>query len=381
MEGDGLLYERILQHLKERIDRKELRPGDKLPTEMELARAFGVSRITSKRALEELRSAGLIYRVRGCGSFVAEPHPPESPLSGGEAGSGYGKVIALVLPFPCSNGGILHTIRGASGIAGEKGYILDVRYSNHDPEEERALLQALYERGVGGIIFYPVSDRRNLDLLNTLSLEGYPIVSIDRYYESVPVSYVVSENRQGEYEAVKYLLELGHRDIAFLSDVRIEDATSVRNRYFGYCEALKESGADIRPELVANGDFRCPDREAAMAALEAFLAQGATAFCCINDYMAVFVLQCLQGMGVEVPGAVSVAGFDDLEVSGIASVPLTTVRQDMERIGQEAARHIVESIESGTCPYLEKTVPVELIVRESCAARGHLPAGESVKGK
>lgn len=366
MEENVLLYEKILQYLKDKINNKELLPGDRLPTEMELAEQFGVSRITSKRALEELRSAGLIYRVRGRGSFVAKPGTGADATGGADTGINYRKIIAFVIPFSCANGGIINTIRGASRIASEKGYILDVKYSNNDPKEERELLEMLYDKGVGGIIFYPISDRMNLEVMNIFSLNEYPIVSIDRYFESVPVSYVVSDNQAGEYEAVKYLLELGHRNIAFISDNRIEDATSVRNRYFGYCRALKERGVAIRPEFVKNGDFFNLIREPSVRILQELLEEGVTAFCCINDYVAIFVLQCLKSLEVEVPQTVSVTGFDDLDISAMAYVPLTTVRQDMEKMGEAAAKYIVECIESGTYDYMKKTVPVELVVRESC---------------
>lgn len=367
MDENGLLYEKIINYLKDKIIKKELLPGDRLPTEMELAQKFGVSRITSKRALEELRSDGMIYRVRGRGSFVSESGHLEKALDKTDKGLDYKNIIAFVIPFSCANGGIMDTIKGASRVASEKGYILDVKYSNNNLEEEKELLQMLYEKGVGGIIFYPISDRKNLEIMNILSLNEYPIVSIDRYFDSVPISYVVSDNQKGEYDVVKYLLGLGHRKIAFISDNRIEDATSVRNRYFGYCKALKENGLGIQSEFVKNGDFHDLPKEPSLEMLRELLEKGVTAFCCINDYVAIFVLQCLKNLEIEVPKDVSVTGFDNLDISEMAYVPLTTVCQDLERMGETAARYIVDSIEKGKYNYMEKIIPVELVVRESCA--------------
>ena len=366
MDENGLLYEKILQDLKDRIRDGKLLPGDRLPTEMELAQKFGVSRITSKRALEELRADGIIYRVRGRGSFVADPRQREKAAEKVSGGLNYKKVIAFVIPFSCTSGGIIDTIRGASRVVTEKGYILDIKYSNNNLEEERGLLRTLYEKGVGGVIFYPISDRKNLEIMNTLSLNEYPMVSIDRYYESIPISYVVSDNQKGGYDMTKYLLGLGHRKIAFVSDNRIEDATSVRNRYFGYCKALKESGVDIPLEFVKNGDLYGLQKETTIPILRELLEKGVTAFFCINDYVAIFVLQCLKSLKIDVPKNVSVTGFDNLDVSGIAYTPLTTVCQDMEKMGEVAAGYIIESIEKGKCSYMEKTVPVKMVVRESC---------------
>lgn len=366
MEENEILYQKILKYLEEKIMSKELRPGDKLPTEMELAEQFGVSRITSKRALEELRSAGLIYRVRGRGSFVSETITSGKAAHRTEGELDYKKVITFMIPFSCSDGGIMNTIRGASCVASEKGYILDVKYSNHDLNEERKLLQTLYEKGVGGIIIYPISDRKNLEIITTLSMDEYPIVSIDKYYESVPVSYVVSDNQKGAYDMTKYLLGLGHRKIAFISDNRIEDATSIRNRYFGYCKALKESGLSIRPEFIKNGDFHGLYPDLSMGILKKLLAKGVTAFLCINDYVAMLVLQCMKNLGVAVPGDVSVTGFDNLDIGKMAYVPLTTVHQDMEKMGEEAVRYLIDNIENGKYSYMEKSIPVEIVERESC---------------
>lgn len=366
MDERGPLYEKIIKYLKDKITNRELLPGDKLPTEMELAQMFGVSRITSKRALEELRSDGMIYRVKGRGSFVADLQQLQGALGKTNRGLDYRNVIAFVIPFACSNGGIINTIKGASRIASEKGYILDIKYSNNDLDEERELLENLYEKGVGGIIFYPISDRKNLEVMNTLSMNEYPIVSIDRYYESVPVSYVVSDNQKGGYDVTKYLLGLGHRKIAFISDNRIEDATSIRSRYFGYCKALKENGLGIRPEFVKNGDLQGLHREPAIEILRDLLEKGVTALCCINDYVALFVLQCLKSLDITVPECVSVTGFDNLDISEMTYVPLTTVCQDMEKMGEIAAGYIIDSIEKGKYSYMEKVVPVEMVVRESC---------------
>lgn len=370
MNDNGLLYEKILIYLKDKISKKELMPGDRLPTEMELAQEFGVSRITSKRALEELRMDGLIYRVRGRGSFVAESSRQEAAAKQAAAGLDYSKVVALVIPFGSANGGIMETIKGASAVMEEKGYLLDIKYSNNDTEEEKMILESLYEKGVGGIIFYPISDRKNVELVSVLSLNEFPIVTIDRNYEGMPVSYVVSDNRVGEYEAVKYLLELGHKKIAFITDNKIEDVTSVRNRYFGYCKALKEYGIPVRLEFVRNGEFHELLRERSIGILQELLDAGVTAVCCLNDYLANHVLQCLIAMEVKVPENLSVIGFDNLDISRVAYVPLTTVSQDREKMGEQAARYIIECIESGKYNYMQKVLPVQMVYRESCIRKG-----------
>ena len=94
------LYEQIFEHYRDKIVNRELMPGDQLPTEMEMAEIFGVSRITTKRALEELEREGLIYRKRGQGSFVLDlfQKKPNQP--------GAKNVISIIIPSTSMRGGI-----------------------------------------------------------------------------------------------------------------------------------------------------------------------------------------------------------------------------------------------------------------------------------
>lgn len=368
MDNDGLLYEKITNYLKEEMRNGKLNVGDKLPTEMELANQFSVSRITSKRALEDLRTEGLIYRIRGSGSFISKKLDDDKAVQA-EMKSGntidFSKIISLVIPFDTANGGIMGVVNGASRALEGTDYLLSIYCCNNSIEEEHDLLMSLYEKRVGGIIYYPISDRKNIEVINMFYLDEYPIVSIDKYFESVPINYVVSDNMNGAYLAAKHLIESGHQKVAFLSDRRIEDATSIRNRYFGYCKALKEYGMSIDKELVKNGDLYNLKPADGIEIVKELLDLGMTAACCLNDYVASFVIQCLNAIGVEVPGQISVTGFDDLEFCKYLPVQLTTVKQDMIQIGMDSANLLIESIEKGKHINMKKVIPVELIIRES----------------
>lgn len=366
MSQTKLLYEEISNYLKNEINNGILKPGDRLPTEMELAKEFHVSRITSKRALEELRARGLIYRVRGSGSFVAErkertAYREEEPHSIAVRK----KIITLVLPFDVLRGGAMNMVAGANDVIEGKNYILSINCCNGNLEEEAALLYQLYEQGVSGIIYYPISDCRNIEIVNMFYLERFPLVCVDKYFESVPLSYVVSDNMSGAYEATKHLIELGHRRIAFLSDNEINNATSVRNRYFGYCKALKEHGIPMDLRLVKNGSFRGLDKEQGAAAVKELTGYGMTAACCINDYVADFVIQALNQNGLSVPDDVSVVGFDDTELASRIPTPLTTIRQDLVGMGRRAMEYLLNVIETGKLEREQIVLPTQLVVRQS----------------
>lgn len=366
MSESTLLYEKIINYLKQEINSGALKPGSKLPTEIALAKRFGVSRITSKRAFEDLRAEGLIYRVRGSGSFVTEKkNIVRSKVISGDSSLEHSKVISLVFPTDTYSGGFMNVVAGASRALDGTDYLLSIHCSNMSLEEEKELLMQLYNKGVGGIIYYPISDNKNIEIVNKFYLENYPIVSIDKYFESVPLSYVVSDNLKGAYEATKHLIKLGHKKIAFLSDNKIEDATSVRNRYFGFCKAMKEFGILIDERMVKNGDFVGLDEEKAREILRELMDMGMTAACTINDYIASFIIKSLNEIGYNVPKDASITGFDNLDFANLLSVTLTTVRQDLVQIGQIAMEYILDVIESGNQQRLQKVLPTELIIRNS----------------
>ncbi len=375
MDESKLLYEKIISYLRAEIKNQKFKPGDKLPTEMELARQFGVSRITSKRALADLTAEGLIYRVRGSGSFVSSLGSTDVNSAVSNKAD-YSRIIPFVLPFDVSNGGIMNVVAGASRVMAEKGYILSVHCCNADVNEEKEALLQFYEKKAAGIILYPISDRRNLEVMNLLYLNNYPIVTIDKYYESLPISNVVSDNFAGAYEAVNYLIRLGHKKIAMVSDRKIEDATSIRNRYFGYCKALNENKIPIEERLVRMGfmDAGRDYDQACREILKELLDYGITGICGINDYIARSLLKGAADLGIAVPDKLSVIGFDNLDFSQYLSVPLTTVQQNFYKIGEEAAKLLLNSIQNGEHKCFKSVIPTKLIERESCGT----PASNSL---
>jgi GntR family transcriptional regulator, arabinose operon transcriptional repressor len=360
-----LLYETIVDALKSRIRDGTYKSDDRLPTEMELASEYNVSRITSKRALEELKNQGLVYRIRGSGTFVSGEGASAQTVRQGS------NIVAIILPFDVSNGSFALSVRGLSEVLESNGYYLSVYNGVRDVKAVEILVSRLYNDHIRGIIYYPLSDRDNFGIMNMLHLENYPIVTIDKYFESIPISYVVSDNEAGASKAVEYLIDLGHRRIGFVSDLLIESITSIRNRYFGYCKTLKEHHLPYDPELVKLGvtgnEFgRSYSKEIYQPLVKEFVSLGATALFAINDLIASYLMRAAFELDIRVPGDISIIGFDDMDIAKHLQVPLTTVSQDFYSIGKVAGQIVCKSIQSGTITYTQKRLGVELVIRDSC---------------
>ncbi len=379
-DKNKLLYEQIVDYLRNKIVNKEYETDEKLPTELELANKFGVSRITSKRALEELKQQGLIYRVRGSGSFVAQMDDVRNTqLNIPYQKSNANKVIALVVPLGNIGSGSIKDaidgiVRGVSEVLNRKGYYLSIHSEHRDVSKEKDTISKLYQDQVEGIIYYPISDRENLELLNTLNLEEYPIITIDKYFENIPISYVVTDNARGGYNATKYLIDLGHKNIAYVSDVTIESASSVRQRYFGYCKALKESGIPINNELVKVGYKKVETKPVYTKSLyekiiQEFVGKKVTGIVAVNDTVASFFMRAAIDLKIKVPEDISIIGFDNMELAKYLHIPLTTISQDFYEMGRIASRLLIDRIESGKHNYSEIMLPAELIIRNSCTKK------------
>lgn len=366
------LYMIIMDDLKTKILNGEFKADQQLPTEVELAEQSGVSRITSKRALIELEREGLIYRKRGSGSYVKkqenENYLPDNHAM--NANSNPNPIISMILPYLATNE--LEYIQGASDYLDSKGYYLSIHNSNWDKNKEKELLLRVPKIGSSGIILYPLSTISNIDVLNALYWNDYPIVMVDQYIESLPVTSVVSDNTEGGYLAAKKLIDLGHERIAFVSSISIEYRSSVRDRYQGYCKALRDHQLPVDPELVITDFYREADEHSSnqfyKSMVSRLLELGVTAVQAEHDHLAVDLLRSAIEMGVRIPEQLSIVGFDDHMISRLVEVTVTTIAQDSSEIGRRAAELIVQQIENREKKAQQVTIPVTLVERDSTAA-------------
>lgn len=398
MDEKAPKYKKIVDYLKHKIENGEYQPDVRLPIEYELAEMFGVSRITSRRALDELKREGLIYRKKGGGSYVNikkvsneedklknEDHKIDNHVDKSNGTD----IIALVLPAEASTGKLGEYIKGASEYLNSEGFYLTVCDTHMNLEKEKDVLIDLVSKGVKGIIFYPYSDRHNLQVLYDLCIKNYPIVTIDKYFDSVPISYVVSDNFDGGYQAASHLMQLGHKTISYVSGSSIEHATSTRNRYFGYCRALADAGIHVNPDILLLGYHNqwkewvtarekdintdeLPFEKAyeyhiqfANEFISSFLDKGITAIQTDEDSIGIWFIKACIRMGIRIPEDISITGFDNSDFSKYSEVPLTTVEQDSISIGKVAAELVVKSIKKENSEYNKIIQPIKLIKRQS----------------
>lgn len=249
-------------------------------------------------------------------------------------------------------------IEGAETEARQHGYFL-ISASAPDPETFQTLVDQLVvnRRTDGMLVINPYIDARH-----TLVPGGVASVYLGAGARRGEVSSVALDERGAGRMATQHLLGLGHRRIALVSGPQYEDCSV--DRQAGYCAALQAAGLEPDPALMIEGDWSATS---GYLAVQRLLADGRqfTALFAQNDRMAVGCIRALREAGRQVPGDISVIGFDDMPLASYFDPPLTTVRQDTFSIGREAVRLLLAALEETEAPAQQVRLPVDLILRSS----------------
>jgi LacI family transcriptional regulator len=270
-------------------------------------------------------------------------------------------VVAQAIDSPFYGEGL----RGIEACLRQRGYAPLFMSGNWHEEDEDRCMGELIARGVDGIIVF--AGRLSDTKLKRYAKEVTVVVT-GRQLRSKGLFSLQIDDRRGAMLAVRHLVELGHRRIAFITGS--ENHPDAIERLGGYKKALEEAGIGFDPRLVAVGDWH--EEGGLRATFELLDARTHfTALFCVNDQTAYGALLGLFRKGLSVPGDVSVVGFDDLPASLYRVPPLTSVRQSIGILGEQSVRAMLDLL-AGNRPRLTPP-PVELVVRESTAApaRGH----------
>ncbi|QHW33180.1 GntR family transcriptional regulator [Paenibacillus rhizovicinus] len=371
------LYEQIKHYLISEIELAHWKPHDKLPSEYELTKQFSVSRITVKKAMSDLVEQGIVYRVQGKGSYVAEP---DTALSTGDAPRPLQtQTVALLLPFINNQHNAL-LLNGVERILSEAGYSLLFCNTENSIAKEERVIREMIARKVAGMIVYPVDgESYNREILQ-LTLDAFPLVVMDRYLRGIDTNCVCPNNLRGAQEAVDYLISLGHRNIGFLSTT-ITDTSSIEDRLAGYEKSLAEHQIPIDRRYRYAG-IELGEPKPIKAKIRDFLERNPemTAIFAINPGLGLQVIRAASEMGIRVPEELSLIFFDDFELSEFYSVRPTYVSQEENVLGQEAAKLLISVMENPEQETQKLFFTPKLIVRESTAKPGVRGSGTGSEG-
>lgn len=253
-------------------------------------------------------------------------------------------------------------VHGVTSIANENGYSSFLCNLATDPEKA-FYLRLVRENRVDGVIITTshIPDEQVL----LIHQEGVPLVLINRQMDGV--ASICTDNETGGYEATCHLIELGHRQIAYIGvPPHVKSGIPRRN---GYERALREHDLPLNPNLIvveensADGGYR-----AAMTLLAC--SEKATAIFAYDDVMAIGAMRACQEKGLRAPEDVAVVGYDDIPLAAYVIPPLTTIRQAKYDMGMQAMQMLIKLIQEEDLAESEVVLQPELIVRCSSSVGG-----------
>jgi LacI family transcriptional regulator len=255
----------------------------------------------------------------------------------------------------------------------ERGYSVIVCSADHNVERELFYVRLLSERQVDGILF--VAAQLGKEQTRGVLNQGVPVVVVDRAMPGLGVDSVLVDNLCGGWLATRHLIELGHHRIACITTSL--DTGPFVERYEGYRRALDESGLPVIETLVVRSpqayDMHERGYEAACNLLSA--SELPTALFVCNDLMAIGALNAAADRGFQVPGDVSVVGYDDIYVASLVRPALTTIAQPVAETGALATSMLLERVRDPDLPPRNVVLEARLVLRGS-TARVRDSAGE-----
>jgi LacI family repressor for deo operon, udp, cdd, tsx, nupC, and nupG len=329
----------------------------------QVARQVGVSTATVSRALERPHVVAEATRQKIMAAVAKLGYTPNFQARQLRTRKSH---MILVLVPDIGNPFFSEIIKGMEQVAHTRGYSLLLGDTHDDTEREHHYGSRVMARQADGVITLsariPFRNARELISKGTLP----PTVNACECLENAPVPTVQIDNAAAAEKMTHFLLDLGHRRVAFVTGP-LASRLSV-DRLKGYRKALKTAGIEEKKELIFNGDFLA---ESGAVAAEKFLGlrSAPTAVFCSNDEMALGLIRTLKAKGLRVPEDMSVAGFDDIPLARYFDPPLTTILQPKLDIGRESMKILCDMLDGRQPAQQDHTLPYQLVVRDSTGRR------------
>jgi DNA-binding LacI/PurR family transcriptional regulator len=340
------------------------KPGDRLFTEVGLAKKYSVSLGPVRQAINELVAQGMLERRRAKGVFLVDPRSRPSPK----------RRITFVTPdIGHSFYGAM--VRGGEHCAREHGYEIVIANSDHDDQKETAILAQLAAMDPHIVVLCTMGGSSCRAELARLVEHGFLVVMVDRHFPDLSVDVIENDNVQIGCDATNYLIRLGHRHIVHLT---IEASLVLRtlnssDRQVGYEKAMAEAG--LKPEIGIvqyPGDrWDVDDERRTLEWLRDHAGNLPSALFVLNDTLCIGVIRALRKTNLAIPEDISIVGCADLDFARMLTEPLTSVSQDSYGMGKRGVQLGIDRLE-GRSPVepVYEIHPHKLVERMTTLGRG-----------
>jgi len=231
-------------------------------------------------------------------------------------------------------------IESIEAFARERGYNVLLCNTQRDSSKDEIYARLLIEQRVAGVIFSSITPLSSAPL--RFSRAKIPFVFVNRHLEDIRANTIITDNYGGAYKMTKHLIDLGHSRIAYVRGLLNTSTSQDRER--GYRQCLADHGLEIDETLLERGDYtRRGAYEATVRLLR--LPLPPTAIFGANDYRAFGALDAASELGLRVPDDLSIVGFDNIALSSLKAIGLTTIEQPITELARRAMEILLNCIE------------------------------------
>ncbi|GGD61374.1 GntR family transcriptional regulator [Paenibacillus nasutitermitis] len=347
------LYKHIQDIIVNQIREGALRPGDRVLSESELMNQYHVSSITAKNALISLADQGIVLRVQGKGTFVADSditNQLQDKNNRRAASNETNTFVGMIMPTMKTKveQRLLYYVEK---YLHKNGYQLLLRITDESLAEETGAIEKFRQIGVDGMIVFPILDEKYNEAILKLKIDNFPFVLIDRFLKSIDTFNVTSNNVEGTYQAISMLLNKNHRNIAFISPKITNSATE--ERASGFEKAFFELNLPINKNLWCIHELEIISSNRSYSHILNFLKNNPeiTAIFTVNVEMALLTYNALSQLSLL--SKVEVITFDEV---GLPDVHF--IKQNYREMGRNAVHSLISQI-NGESVDKHIVVPVE----------------------
>lgn len=351
-------YNMVKQAIKSKIEDETYTPHQKISSESELMKEFGVSRHTVRIAIGDLVTTGWLYREQGSGTFCADRSTMNDMQRLGNQ-----KNIAIITTY-ISDYIFPSIIRGAESRLSQEGYQVSIFSTNNDQEKERLILEKIITQKFDGVIVEPTkSAYSNPNINYYLNLErlSIPYIMINAYYDELEPISIVMDDEKGGFMQAEHLIKLGHKDI--VGFFKTDDSQGTK-RMKGFLKAHRHYRIPVDPKNIVmynTGDAYTKPIEELKKILSA-KGNLTTGLICYNDELVIKFLNVLRAKNIKVPEDISIIGYDDSVLTEVSEVKVTSIVHPKSEMGREAANTIIDLIKLKTSNKNNEPIHVNSVV-------------------
>ena len=334
MKKNGPKYIELVTWIQEKINSKELKPGEKLYSENELSAMFNLSRQTVRHAIGILENDGMLKRVQGSGTYISDGRNPSRDK----------KRIAVITTYVDSYI-FPRMIQEVEKNLFENGYSVQIAFTNNQVEREQGILKDVLEKDeISGIIMEATKSglpNPNMHLFREIMKRKIPILFINSYYPGLKTPHVSLNDKLVAKKMVQYMIQRGHTKIGGI--FKLDDGQG-HLRYSGYMEAMNAANLATDDERVVWFDTK--DFRHLSASRERILncVRGCTALLCYNDEVAFAVSELLKKENISIPDQLSIAGIDDSDLAVMGDIQITSIPNPVEEVTKMAVANLIQMV-------------------------------------